>query len=222
MSESDSVIFCDFDGTLARRDVGYHMYHHFTNGRCDELIPDWKAGRLSTRECLLKESEWFRGTTDDVFRFLDTFELNPGFDELLRYAAHSDIAVTIISDGLDLYIHYLLKRHGISGLNILCNHGRIEGDRLIIEFPYADPHNTGGGVCKGDRIAEHRHQQKRPVSVIFVGDGLSDIDALAETDILFAKKDLAQYCDQRNIPYTAFDTFKDVTRELIARSLFVR
>ena len=208
MSDAPPVIFCDFDGTLARRDVGYHMYHRFTDGRCDELIPGWKSGALSTRECLRRESAMFRGTPDEVFAFLDTFELN-------------SVPLHIISDGLDLYIDHLLVKHGVTDIPVICNHGRLEEGGLVVEFPHPDPCNTGGGVCKGDRIREYRRGQKGPITVIFIGDGLSDIDAIGECDLLFAKKDLARYCDRRNIPYTCFDTFFDVTRELTARSLLI-
>ncbi|MCB2231621.1 MtnX-like HAD-IB family phosphatase [bacterium] len=221
MSESRCAIFCDFDGTLARRDVGYHLYNRFTGGRCNELIPDWKAGTLSTRDCLLKEAAMFRGEPDEVFAFLDTFELNPGFVEFAALATRCNIPLHIISDGLDVYINHILTRHGINDIPVICNHARLVDGGMVLEFPYDDPHNTGGGVCKGDRIAEYRRGQKGPLTIIFIGDGLSDIGALPQTDILFAKKDLARYCDRRNIPYTAFDTFHDITGELVARSLFV-
>ncbi|MBD3404369.1 HAD-IB family phosphatase [candidate division GN15 bacterium] len=219
MTDTHYAIFCDFDGTLARRDVGYHLYHKFTNGQCDELIPDWKAGRLSTRDCLIKESAMFRGEPDEVFAFLDQFEMNPGFADFARRAERQDIPLTVISDGLDLYVHYLLDKLGVAHLPVITNHGRLVDGGLVIEFPYPDPGETGGGVCKGDRIADFR-QKNGPMTVIFIGDGLSDIGALGEVDILFAKKDLQRYCDRKNIPYTAFDTFHDVTRELVTRSVF--
>lgn len=221
MTRPPAVIFCDFDGPLARRDVGHHLFHRFTGGRCDELIPDWKSGALSTRECLRREAAMFRGEPDDVYAFLDTFELNPGFAELAGHADRNDIPVHIISDGLDLYINYLLSKNDLTHLPLICNHGRLQENGLVVAFPYPDPHHTGGGVCKGDRIAEYRRGQKGPITVIFIGDGLSDIDALPQCDLVFAKKDLARYCDRKNIPYTCFDTFYDVIGELIARSLFI-
>ena len=48
--------------------------------------------------------------------------------------------------------------------------------------------------------------------VIFCGDGVSDISAAREADILFAKRglDLEHWCKLENIPYTAFDRFNEV------------
>jgi len=46
--------------------------------------------------------------------------------------------------------------------------------------------------------------------VAFVGDGYSDACAAGEADILFAKKDLLQYCQSKNIAYNEFSNFRDV------------
>lgn len=220
MVRSRYAVFCDFDGTIARRDVGYHMYHHFTGGRNDELVPDWKSGRLSTRECMAIESSMVRATPEEFYAYLDSHELDRSFAPFAKRCQAEDMPLTILSDGLDLYITYLLRKYAIVDLPLICNRGYLESGRLRVEFPYPDPNKTGGGVCKGDRIAEFRATGNADRMVIFVGDGLSDVGALPEVDILFAKKDLRQYCDRQNIPYNGFDTFDDVTRELTRRAVF--
>jgi 2,3-diketo-5-methylthio-1-phosphopentane phosphatase len=218
MSSPRYAVFCDFDGTVARRDVGYHLYLHFSKGRSQELMPGWKSGEISTRECLRLESEMFRGNEEEFFAFLEQFDLNPGFDEFVEHCRRGELDLAIISDGLDLYINFLLDRHGVEGVPVICNRAVFREDRLKVTFPYPAP--DGEGVGKGQRIAEYRAQQSGAVTVIFVGDGLSDVGAMKEADIIFAKKDLRRYCDRENIAYTSFDTFHDVTAQLRARSIF--
>jgi 2,3-diketo-5-methylthio-1-phosphopentane phosphatase len=220
VSSSQFAVFCDFDGTIASRDVGYHMYHHFTGGRNDELVPDWKSGVLSTRECMTIESSMVRATPDEFYAYLDSHELDRSFAWFAQRCRAADIPLMILSDGLDIYITYLLNKHGIPELPLISNRGYLADGRLRVEFPFPDPHSTGGGVCKGDRIAEYRAAGNVDRTVIFVGDGLSDVGAIPEVDILFAKKDLRQYCEQQNIPYNGFDTFEDVSRELTRRLIF--
>ena len=43
-----------------------------------------------------------------------------------------------------------------------------------------------------------------------MGDGVSDLSAALEADLLLAKrgKDLASYCIRENIPHEVFDTFQ--------------
>lgn len=217
MSSRTYAMFCDFDGTIATRDVGYQMYHHFTGGRNDELLPDWKSGALSTRECMVLESAMVRATPEAFYAYLDSHTLDPTFAPFVARCQAAMIPVVVISDGLDLYVTYLLRKYRIPELPLICNRGHLENGGLRVEFPYPDPHRTGGGVCKGDRIAEYRAAGNVDRTVIFVGDGLSDIGAIPQVDILFAKKDLQQYCERQNIPYNGFDSFDDVSRELTRR-----
>lgn len=54
--------------------------------------------------------------------------------------------------------------------------------------------------------------------IIFIGDGVSDLTAAREADILFARKGLKleEYCQLNQIPYTAFETFADIKKDVQA------
>jgi len=75
------ILFCDFDGTIASRDVGYNMFRHFSGGRNDALIPGWKSGELSSRDCLRLEAEMVTCTGPEFYEYLDRFTLTEGFAE---------------------------------------------------------------------------------------------------------------------------------------------
>jgi 2-hydroxy-3-keto-5-methylthiopentenyl-1-phosphate phosphatase len=47
---------------------------------------------------------------------------------------------------------------------------------------------------------------------VFCGDGVSDISAAKESDLLFARngKDLVTYCTRQNIPFIGFDSFNEI------------
>ena len=79
MNNPETLVFCDFDGTVAKKDVGYCLFHHFSDGRNDELIPDWKAGLISSRDILTREAAMVRASGDEIYAFLDQFDLDPGF-----------------------------------------------------------------------------------------------------------------------------------------------
>ncbi|KAJ8145422.1 hypothetical protein OY671_001521, partial [Metschnikowia pulcherrima] len=48
--------------------------------------------------------------------------------------------------------------------------------------------------------------------LFYCGDGVSDLSAAKETNLLFAKhgKDLITYCRREGIPYTEFNDFADI------------
>lgn len=215
MSNPRLAIFCDFDGTVARRDVGYHLYHHFSGGRNDALLPDWKAGRLSPRDCMRLESEMVCATPEAIFRFLDQFELDPTFPEFERVCRAADVPITIVSEGLDIYIKRLLANHGPEHFNVKCNIGHLEGGGLRIEFPHQYRMCPGCGNCKAARIEEFRAQVDGACRIVFVGDGYSDACGARAADLVFAKKDLIQYCQTEGILYTEFGNFEDVTDRLV-------
>jgi hypothetical protein len=52
--------------------------------------------------------------------------------------------------------------------------------------------------------------------IIFIGDGVSDLAAAREADVLFARRGLRleEYCVEHGIAYTPFDTFTDIKREI--------
>ena len=52
--------------------------------------------------------------------------------------------------------------------------------------------------------------------IVFIGDGVSDLPAARQADVLFARKGLRleEYCVENRIPYLGFDTFGDIKVEI--------
>ena len=209
-----NLIFCDFDGTVARRDVGYNLYHHFSGGRNDELIPDWKSGALSTRECLTREAAMVTAEPEEIYAFLDQFELCAGFAEFVELCRRNETPLTILSDGLDFYIEYLLERYALTGIPFSANRGLLVDGGIRVEFPHDNRDCRWCGSCKGERIEDLRATFEGPTRAIFIGDGYSDACATRVADLIFAKKDLEQYCLKNNIKFYRYDDFFDVADQL--------
>jgi 2-hydroxy-3-keto-5-methylthiopentenyl-1-phosphate phosphatase len=113
---------------------------------------------------------------------------------------------------MDLYIQRILSLHGLELVPVFANHMIINKNHSIrVEFPY---YHQGCGVCancKGMHIRQHRLPGETSV---YVGDGFSDLCAVKEADILFAKKDLRHYCECHEIPFIPFQTFSEVRQKL--------
>lgn len=213
------LVFCDFDGTISPRDIGYNLFNHFTDGRNEELIPDWISGALSTRDCLEAEAAMVRAEPNEIYSFLDRFDIDPGFVDFLSLCRKNDAPITVLSDGLDFYIDYVLKRHGLDHLEVIANVGRLENGTITVDFPYTNSSCKRCGSCKAERINERRAQADGETQTIFVGDGYSDTCAIEAADILFANKDLEKHCIKNNIEYYGFDSFADVSRKIIDLSI---
>lgn len=217
-----TAVFCDFDGTITRRDVGYNIFHHFSGGRNDELLPDWKAGRMTTRECLRREAAMVKASAEEIYRFIDRFEIDPGFLSFVDLCGKNDCPVIVASDGLDFYIKYILGKHGLGEMGLKTNVGRPESGGLTVEFPHENHTCSHCGVCKGERIQQFRQETRGVYRIVFVGDGYSDACATREADIILAKKDLERYCLEHNISYFKYDNFHDVSRNLVEQGFLSR
>lgn len=214
------VIFCDFDGTATQRDVGYHLFRHFSGGRNDALLPDWKAGRLTTRDVLRLEAEMVRATPDEIISFVDQFELEPTFAPFVEACRVAEVSLTILSEGMDLYIKRLLARAGLDHLTVYSNTGHPENGGLRMEFPHKTRSCEGCGNCKAARIEEYRAATNSTAPVVFIGDGYSDACGARAADIVFAKKDLKLYCRDEAILYHDFVNFQDVIDRLRIEGLW--
>jgi len=213
------AVFSDFDGTACRRDVGYHLSKTFSNGQSDELVAMWMSGEVSTRECLNREAELMTLPKEDLEDYLKQFELNQGFIEFAQLCKNQNIDITILSDGFGFYIYDILKRNGLDWLDVITNDGQISGEKLTMFYPHDNLICQRCGSCKGERIDEYLKAQNDDVTVIFVGDGLSDVCALEKSNIIFAKKDLKQYCLQNNIAHIVYDDFWDIIGHLQKQGL---
>jgi 2-hydroxy-3-keto-5-methylthiopentenyl-1-phosphate phosphatase len=216
-----TAVFCDFDGTVTRRDVGYSIFHHFSGGQNDALLPDWKAERITTRDCLTQEAAMVRASAEEIYDFIDRFEIDRGFEPFISLCESNKVPVFVASDGLDFYIKHILSKYNLDHLVLPTNVGRPENGGLTVEFPHDNETCPRCGVCKGERIQQFRRSAAGHYRVVFVGDGYSDACATREADLIFAKKDLEQYCLENNIAYLTYDTFFDISRKLVEQGYLI-
>jgi len=65
-----------------------------------------------------------------------------------------------------------------------------------------------------DAIAKMPDHNDRP-TLLYAGDGVSDLSAARETDLLFAREgqDLVAYCERAGIPFTTFRSWASILEE---------
>jgi 2-hydroxy-3-keto-5-methylthiopentenyl-1-phosphate phosphatase len=210
------MFFCDFDGTVTIQDVGNRLFHHFSDAGSDAPVALWRADKIDARQCLLQEAELMRDVTmDDLYSFIDGCSIDPVFPRFAALCRMRKIPLYILSDGLDIYIQRILMTHGISDIPVSANHAELDGRRLMISFPLGTDGCPRCGNCKGFQI---RNLRKGGFKTIYVGDGKSDLCALPEADIVFAKGFLAEYCLQNRIDFHPFESFTSLVQLLEAIS----
>ena len=203
-----AVIFTDFDGTVTLED---------SNDYLTDTLGFGKEKRLKVFEGVLDDTKTFRQGFMEMLESIHTpfpecikilekkIRLDPGFKDTFEWAQENDVPVIVVSSGMKPIIKVLLTRlvgqESIHKIDIVSNEVEIDAhDQWKIIDAY-----------KKKFESTLKAGEQRPV-YFYCGDGVSDLSAAKECDLLFAKrgKDLVTYCKKQNVPFHEFDTFKDI------------
>mgnify|MGYP004708640533 FL=1 len=148
---------------------------------------------------------------------LENIELDPGFNDFYTWSLENNVPVIVLSSGMEPIIRALLTKlvgESAQSIKIVSNNVKLEDEGNSWEIVYHD--DSDFGHDKSSTIKKYL-KPGRPI-LLYAGDGISDVSAAKETDLLFAKKgqDLITYCKQQNIKYTEFETYASI-HERIAK-----
>jgi 2,3-diketo-5-methylthio-1-phosphopentane phosphatase len=151
---------------------------------------------------------------------VDNIKLDPHFAEFYKWSLENNIPVVVLSGGMEPIIHAILKNlvgPTADKMQVVGNHVAPRQGKNINEehgWQIAFRHEESG--FGHDKSVELRKYSSLPESerptMFYAGDGVSDLSAAAETDLLFAKQghDLISYCVRQNVPFTVFNDWSDI------------
>ena len=151
---------------------------------------------------------------------VQNIKLDPYFKEFFEYSLQTNIPVVVLSSGMVPVIRALLD-HLVgpesSKIQIVSNDVKPKPGKSINEphgwdLVFHDDSDFGHDKSLTLRPYAQLPSEQRP-TMFYAGDGVSDLSAAKETDLLFAKKgeDLVTYCARQDIPFTAFVDWKSIT-----------
>lgn len=203
-SRIDLAIVCDFDGTVALADVGNAFFKAFARPPWEHVVREWEEGRIGSKECLEKECALTRATTSDLREFALCQTIDPCFADIVGWARDHFVPFCIVSDGFREYIRIILSQYELD-VPTFANRVEFEDRRLRPMFPYYGLGCSRCANCKGYHVRRFRQAGYR---TIFIGDGLSDLCALSDSDIIIAKDALAEHCRRENIHHEPVDDLR--------------
>jgi len=146
--------------------------------------------------------------------------LDEGIIALDRLCLTYNIPLTILSDGLDLVVRAVLRRHELLHIPIFANRLHFnEGGAPTMSYPYALRDCLGSaGTCK---CAHAKRPPGQAGPTVYIGDGRSDFCVSNTVDTLFAKGELRRWCAREKIAHHPFDTLEEVTRMIFPKEALV-
>jgi phosphoglycolate phosphatase len=205
------LIVSDFDGTINKKDLGEEF------GKIIESYSDLKEkfiGNSLSAPDVYKRLLDVEGMSFTIIRdfYVNQAIIDEHFVPFLNFTKDKEIAHIIVSDGFDLLIEETLLKHGVKdGICVFANIMRDNGNKIFMDFPFWDNDCSFSGVCKKRIMRAFRPYFDR---IIYIGNGYSDIDAVPEADIVFARSLLKSYCNENKIPSFWYDNYGDIIKKL--------
>lgn len=210
------------------QDTGHILFNAYGCGseRREILDKQIKSGERSFKD--VSEEMW--GSLDvpfeDGFEALKSgLDVDPDFRAFHEFCLSNKIPFNVISAGLKPVLRsvldHFLGEEASSNIEIVANDAEIDAEGHTWKPVWR--HQTELGHDKALSINEYKDKAKIESDdgtipmIIFIGDGVSDLPAAREADVLFARRGLAleEYCIEHKIPYIAYDTFADIQKEVI-------
>ncbi|KAF9911079.1 hypothetical protein BX616_010678 [Lobosporangium transversale] len=231
-------VFSDFDGTISMEDTGCIL---IDSGIGEETRKAMDVQVLNHELTFLDAMDiWWSSvnlTFEEGLELVREVELDPGFLKFYAHVQTHKIPFSIVSCGLDIiiekYMSWYLGEEEAKKLVILANYGKVVDKKWLVSYRDETPHSHDKSVCikeskeqfkkemveqqkQRELAKETKQEQAEEHVIVFCGDGISDLSAAREADVLFARKgrNLEKYCRIHKIPFTPFDSF-DQVRELI-------
>lgn len=139
--------------------------------------------------------------------------IDDGFSNFLEFTKNHDIPFSVISAGIKPLLKGALEQflgeEDASRIDIISNYAEISKDGS--KWKPIWRHDCELGHDKALSIKEFRDTHPN-TQLVFIGDGVSDLPAANQADLLFARRGLKleQYCIEHKIPYIPYDSFTDI------------
>lgn len=208
---SSRTIAVDFDGTVTEIDLLDTLARTFGDPNVyAEVDRGLDAGRLTLRQVITREFEPVRKPLEEVVDWeLEHVRIRPGFREFVEEAQARGWRTAIVSSGFHELIEPILEREGVD-VELFANRVEPSPEGWRVQWRYEQSCESCGESCKRSIVQELAGGGE----LVYVGDGYSDRCAAEASDRVFATHGLAEYLDERGIPYERFADFHDVVRGL--------
>ncbi|KAK7203146.1 HAD-like domain-containing protein [Myxozyma melibiosi] len=218
-----AMLFTDWDGTVTIQDSNDYMTDNigFGEERRKELNRLVLEDKMTFRDSFTEMLKSVKKPFPECIEYLKAHvELDPGFADFYKWSVEAGLPVIIVSSGMKPIIHALLTKlvgqHAADSIEIVANDVDVHPDGSW-DIVYRDESGFGHDKSRCIKPFAELPDESRPM-LFYAGDGVSDLSAAKETDLLFAKvgRDLITYCEREGIPYHVFHSYKDIHEKIKA------
>jgi len=161
---------------------------------------------------------------EDGFEVMKTaLDIDPDFQSFHEFCINNHIPFNVISAGLKPVLRrvldHFLGEEKSKHIEIVANDAKIENGQWQAVWRHDTDlgHDKALSINEAKDLARLESDDGTIPMIVFIGDGVSDLPAARESDVLFARRGLRleEYCVENHLSYIPFDTFADIQKEMI-------
>ena len=205
------LVQCDFDDTVVDGNVSEAIREVFAPDEWRSMEREFLEGKLSVEEDNIRQYPLVRATRKEIEDFvLGNVVMRFGFEQFVEYCKAVEIKLVIVSSGLDMYIEPTLDLLGFDHIEVHAAKAEVTQNGVAVS--YTDP--AGRPLTRGFKESYLRHFKEQGHTVIYVGDGQSDIAAATEADFVIARAELETHLREAGLPHQSFESFEDIAKHV--------
>ena len=199
----------DFDDTLLENSLTYALFDRFCSGRWQDRLDEYHAGQLSVEQANLEALKLVEADDETIRRFaVETAVVRPGLDQLSEACRRLGVHSSILSNSFDILIDPVVQQAGFR----VPRHCGVARYRYVWQASYTD--TTGYPVHAGFKEVWTRAFLRAGDTLLYCGDGTSDIPAAGLAGFVFARDTLLARCREARLRHQSFENFNEVAAAL--------
>lgn len=200
------TICIDFDDTVVEADIAAQLLEQFAHSSWRELRERFARKELTLEQYSAAALDLVDASQDELVDFaMDVAKPRPGLMALTDWAQWNGWNVAVVSSGWDLYINPILDSLEADRIPRHCGRARFS---YRWRLQYLSP--RGIEVTEGFKLSYASAFREAGDTLIWIGDGRSDIPSAALSDAVFARSVLLEDLAGTRERVFPFETFHDV------------
>lgn len=201
-------IYCDFDATVTVNDVWDVLFSNFGDPQAFQVWQKFNTGEYTAAQCIAEACLTVTNAEEDSMqRLFEQEPLQQGFLDFYQYCKAERLPLTIVSDGFSCYIRPILAKNAID-TRFFANTIEVnDAGGLTVDFTHGRESCRHCGACKCSAIDQTSDEND---TIVYIGDGYSDVCPVKIADIVFARDMLCRMCERDGVPYHPFHNFHQI------------
>jgi len=210
------IVQCYFDGTITKNNLSLLIREHFAPEVWRDIEADYLREQITVEESNRRQFALIKESKERLQEFVRcNIDVRQGFPEFIADCKVKGTPLVIVSSGLDFYIEAVLSKLGMSDIELYCGKTEFNEKGIIVSYS----NQTGNTIKQGFKVSKLNWLKQRDNTIIYIGDGLSDLEAARHANFVFATGHLAMLLKEEHIRWNQFNNFLDIRHMLLVLQL---